>query len=124
MENAELNTKKQGKAGEAQAAQWLADHGYTVCARNFHCKYGEIDLIAYRENTISFIEVKYRKNAGSGFAQEAVPAAKQRKICRTADYFRMRFGLTERYSYRFDVIAINGNRLAFYENAFDYIGSA
>ena len=70
-----------------------------------------------------FTEVKARHLSGSGYAEEAVPFAKQRKICRTADFYRMKKGLTERLGFRFDVIAINHGVLKHYENAFPYCGT-
>lgn len=117
-----MNTRKTGSAWENRAEQWLKDHGYTILDRNFRSKFGEIDLIAFRENTVVFVEVKYRKSGASGYAQESVPFAKQKKICSTADYYRMKYGITEKYGFRFDVIAFNDGVLTHYENAFPYSG--
>ena len=46
-----------GKAGEDYAAQWLKSHGYQVVARNFHSRYGEIDIIAEGAQYIVFVSV-------------------------------------------------------------------
>lgn len=117
-----MNTRNIGNRGEDLACGLLEDKGYVICARNYRCKFGEIDIIARRENTFVFVEVKYRKGSGSGYAEEAVPYAKQRKICATADHFRMRMQITERYGFRFDVITINDGEVTHYENAFSYVG--
>ena len=117
-----MNTRKTGTAWEQAAQQWLLDRGYTILEKNFRCKFGEIDLIAFRENTFVFIEVKYRKSPDSGFAQEAVSVTKQKRICSTADFFRMKYEITERYGFRFDIIAINDGEITHIENAFPYIG--
>ena len=117
-----MSTRREGHTKETEAARWLEEQGYTILESNYHCKFGEIDLIAGKESTIVFIEVKYRKSSFSGYAEEAVPFSKQRKICRTADYFRMTYGLSEAYSFRFDVIAITAGRLKHFENAFPYTG--
>ena len=100
----------------------LEDKGYYICARNYRCRFGEIDIIAHKDNTFVFAEVKLRKSGSSGCAEEAVPFAKQKKICAAADHFRMRFKITEQNGFRFDVITINRGAAAHYENAFQYIG--
>ncbi len=117
-----MSTRTTGNIWEEAAEQWLTDRGYTILERNFHCKFGEIDRIACKDNTIVFVEVKYRSSGKSGYGEEAIPFAKRKKICATADYYRMKNGLTERYGFRFDVIAINYGELRHYENAFEYVG--
>ena len=56
--------KKQliGREGEAQAAAYLKQQGYTIVGQNFTCRYGEIDVIARKDPYIVFVEVKTRKN--------------------------------------------------------------
>ena len=53
---------KQGVAGEDAALAFLLSQGCKLIARNWHCAYGEIDLIVKNGNMILFVEVKYRKN--------------------------------------------------------------
>lgn len=118
-----MSRKTRGNAGEVAAERWLLDHGYHILERNFRCKFGEIDLIAFKDNTFVFVEVKYRSSHGSGFAEEAVPFVKQKRICATADYYRMTRRITERYGFRFDLIAINRGDIRHIENAFPYLGS-
>lgn len=52
---------KQGAAAEDAALAFLLGKGYSLLARNWHCAYGEIDLIVKNGSTIVFVEVKYRK---------------------------------------------------------------
>ena len=49
-----------GKAGEDHVARWLESQGYEILARNFHSRYGEIDIVAQRPPYIAFVEVKAR----------------------------------------------------------------
>lgn len=49
-----------GKAGEEHIARWLESQGYEILARNFHSRYGEIDIVAQRPPYIAFVEVKAR----------------------------------------------------------------
>ena len=52
---------KQGVAAEDAALAFLLDKGCSLLVRNWHCAYGEIDLIVKNGGTIVFVEVKYRK---------------------------------------------------------------
>ncbi|MBQ2124942.1 MAG: YraN family protein, partial [Spirochaetales bacterium] len=59
------NTKK-GRSGEDLAAEFLAKQGVEIIERNYHTKFGEIDLIGFDKSTIIFIEVKLRNNDNFG----------------------------------------------------------
>ncbi|MGN0334850.1 MAG: YraN family protein [Lachnospiraceae bacterium] len=114
------NNRKVGEIYELLAVRKLEECGYEILEKNFRCRQGEIDVIAKHRETLVFIEVKYRKNASRGYAAEAVTFRKQNKICRTADYY-----LNTHFRHipmcRFDVVAIDGEKITIYENAFEYI---
>lgn len=97
-----------GEHSEALAYRFLEAQGMRLLHRNFRCKCGEIDLIMQDGTTIVFVEVRTRKNARFGTAAESVNRAKQRKLINTAQFFIQRQDPQLRYSYRFDVIAIQG----------------
>ena len=59
---------------EEEAARYLEQQGYQILERNFFSRYGEIDLIAKDEDTLVFVEVKYRSGASFGDPAEAVTA--------------------------------------------------
>ena len=115
-----MNTRKIGTEYESRAAEWLEDIGYEILSRNFRSSYGEIDLIARQGACLVFVEVKYRKNSSSGKPEEAVSLQKQRKISKTADYFRVKYRIGEETPCRFDVIAVENGEIRHYENAFSY----
>lgn len=117
-----MNKRKVGTAYEAQAVRFLQEEGYTVLERNFRSRVGEIDIIALDGEYLVFIEVKYRKTAGSGYPEEAVGAAKQRRISRAAEYYCMIRGISPDAGIRFDVIAIDGGQIRCFKNAFPYCG--
>ena len=50
--------KEIGKIGEDIACMFLVKQGYTILDRNFLKKYGEIDIVAMKDNVHCFIEVK------------------------------------------------------------------
>lgn len=114
------NNRKLGKEQENRAAAALEKRGYRILARNFRCKIGEIDLIAFHEGYLVFVEVKYRKSTKSGYAAEAVTKKKQQTICRVADYY-IRTHCSRIPACRFDVVALDGESINIYQNAFEYI---
>ena len=65
-----MQTRELGRFGEEQAAKYLRRRGYTVTARNFSCRAGEIDIIARRGGIIAFVEVKLRRDADFAEAYE------------------------------------------------------
>ena len=115
-----MNRRKTGAAYEEKAAAHLSGLGYEILERNYRCRQGEIDLIAKDGGTLVFLEVKYRRTASCGEPAEAVHAAKQRAICRVADYYRMRHQIPENQPCRFDVVAVLGEEIFLYRNAFPY----
>ena len=113
-----MNKREQGKRYEDLAADWLCRKGFQILQKNFRCRTGEIDLVARDGGTLVFVEVKYRKNAASGHPEEAVSLFKQQKIIRTAQFYLCRFGISEDIPCRFDIIAIEGDRIRHIKNAF------
>ena len=69
-----------GKIGEDCAARILRAKGYDILHRNYRCSMGEIDIIASKNDTIAFIEVKTRSGNSYGRPCEAVDFCKQRHI--------------------------------------------
>lgn len=116
-----MNTREIGEAMESQAVEYLASHGMRIVERNFRSRQGEIDIIGYHAGYLVFVEVKYRKNMRRGSAHDAVGSVKQRKICRTADFYRYIHHLDDTTSVRYDVIAIQGEKFEWIQNAFSHI---
>ena len=46
-----------GQVGEEAVARWLWENGYVILDRNYHSRYGEIDIIARDETYLVFVEV-------------------------------------------------------------------
>nr|WP_318685504.1 YraN family protein [uncultured Acetatifactor sp.] len=116
-----MNRKEMGAEKERLAAEYLERRGFYVTARNFRCRQGEIDIIGRHEGYLVFVEVKYRSTKNRGSALEAVTAFKQRRICRTADYYRMMKGVDDSSAVRYDVVAIQGEEIFWVINAFPHI---
>ena len=98
--------KDKGKFGEKLAKGFLTEKGYKIIKENFRTKFGEIDLIAEKDNQIIFIEVKYRTNPQFGKAEDTINPIKLKKIYNTAQIF-LNCYKTNIKNFRIDIIAIN-----------------
>ncbi len=116
-----------GNRGERLAAKHLRRQGYTIIARQYTNRFGEIDLIARDGEITVFVEVKTRKSDAAGHPAEAVTAHKQRQLTRVALGYLKQQRLLESPA-RFDVVAIlwpdDGSTpsLTHYRNAFAPVG--
>jgi putative endonuclease len=115
-----------GAAGERCAADYLARRGYRVVARNARAGGVELDLIAVRGGVCAFVEVKTRRGAAGGAAEEAVDARKRERLVRGARAWLRGRGAS-RLRARFDVIAVaalpgGGYELRHWPAAFDASG--
>ncbi|WP_416191500.1 YraN family protein [Neisseria sp. CCUG12390] len=100
---------KQGAAGEDGALAFLEKQGCKLVARNWHCAYGEIDLIVKNGNMILFVEVKYRKNQQFGGAAYSISPSKLLKLQRSVEYYLQQHRLNH-VPCRLDAVLIQGNR--------------
>ncbi|MFC8526915.1 YraN family protein [Nocardia sp. NPDC057227] len=73
-----------GAYGEELAARYLETAGMEIVARNWRCRYGELDLIVRTPELTAFVEVKTRTGLGFGVPAEAVTFAKRQRIRRLA----------------------------------------
>lgn len=113
-----------GTWGEAQVAAYLRKKGYRLLAHSFHCRFGEIDLIAQKGKMLCFVEVKTRTNLEFGLPREYVTIAKQEKLRKTAAFYLSRQELD--CPVRFDVAEVYADerhtdasvRIEYIENAF------
>lgn len=96
-----------GQTGEEYATKYLQFKGYKILFRNFRCRTGEIDIIATKDEVLTFVEVKTRYSLTAGRPAESVTFTKQQKIRHTAEYFLLINGLLENMPIlSFDVIEI------------------
>jgi len=110
-----------GQTAEARAAAFLQARGLKLLARNWRCRFGEIDLIMRDGATLVFIEVRLRSRNDFGGAAASVTPAKQRKLLAAArQYLATLKTLPPR---RFDVVALSGDDAPdWIRNAFDDMG--
>ena len=103
-----MSTTIQGKYGEDLACEFLKEHGYKIIERNFRIRGGEIDIIAYDDNTLVYVEVKTRGSRQFGLPEEAVTYHKIRVMERAAKFWRAnhrKLNLPEQE--RIDVVSVD-----------------
>ena len=94
-----------GKQGEEIACEYLERNGFKIVEKNYHFGHGEIDIIAYENDVLVFVEVKTRKSLLYGTPELAVTKAKQKQIKKIAEAYLFLKKINDTYC-RMDVIAI------------------
>ncbi|MCX7088653.1 MAG: YraN family protein [Methylococcales bacterium] len=108
---------QQGEQSEQHACDYLLEQGLVQIARNYRCRYGELDLIMREQQTLVIVEVRYRQSDTYGSALESITPRKQSRIIAATHCYLAANPHSEQI--RFDVVAISGNnRLEWIQNAF------
>lgn len=101
------NTKEKGKDGEKRAADFYAQKGFEIIDRNFRTRFGEIDIIALKDDTLVFAEVKALPGGNAELLAQELGKRKQRKIVETAKYFLKNHRQYSNKLIRFDAVVID-----------------
>ena len=88
------STKQQGILGEQLVAAKLELSGFTILAQNYTKQYGEIDIIAQKDERVLFVEVKTRHNPLFVMA-ELIPRSKQKKMIAVAKEYIARHNIVD-----------------------------
>jgi len=99
-----MNNK--GAAAELLAANYLITQGLEIIVRNYHTRFGEIDLIAKDKSTLVFVEVRSRSTNAFGGAASSITKAKSAKLWKTAQIYLTQFPSLP--VCRFDAVLITG----------------
>jgi len=101
--------KNIGKIGEQKASSFLKDNGFSILKKNFRSYGGEVDIIAEKNKTIYFIEVKTRSSLDKGYPYEAINWWKIRNLKRAANFFLLKSSYKS-YKLKLAVISIILNK--------------
>ena len=112
------NKRQTGSHYEDQVAAFLKQQGFLILEQNFHCRRGEIDLIARDGKYLVFIEVKYRKNGAFGSALDAIDIRKAAQVRQIAAIYLHQKRYPEDTPCRFDAAGVDNNRITYIKNAF------
>ncbi len=112
----------EGRLGERIACRFLLKQGYDILARRFRGRSGELDLVAFENDVLVFVEVKTRASRAYGDPWEFVDWEKQQSLRRTAEEFMAHHELGQ-YAYRFDIVSVVApgariEEITLYRNAF------
>ena len=110
-----------GEQAETAACAYLQRHGLQLVERNYRCAHGEIDLIMREQQTLVFVEERYRTGTNFGGAAASVDARKQAKLTAAALHYLQRHPGARRQPCRFDVMALTAGVS---EEAIEWIRSA
>jgi putative endonuclease len=114
---------KKGKQGEEIARDFLIKKGYQIIKSNFQTRFGELDIVASKDNFLVFVEVKLKTGIDFGLPEEMINPKKLQQVQRTAEAFLLQNNnlKTEFKQYRIDAICITLdnneiNKINHYEN--------
>ena len=107
----EFTARKLGSLVEGCACDYLKNRGYLIIERNFACRFGEIDVVAFKGKTLVFFEVRYRKKGSLVKPEESVDGRKVNRLRLAIREFLYRYpGAADRFeSIRVDLIAVTGD---------------
>lgn len=100
-------TQQIGNHAEQRAKNYLQNLGFKFVENNYHSKYGEIDLIMQDQDSLVFVEVRYRDNESHGGGIATITRSKKSKLIKTATCYLLEKNLWEKIPARFDVIAMS-----------------
>ena len=111
------STTDKGRGAENRAAAHLVSLGYEILDRNARTAGGELDIVAREGGDLVFVEVRSRADDSAGPAEDTIGPAKRRRVARAAAaYLYEKSPLRE--TCRFDVVAITGDVIEVYRDAF------
>jgi len=117
-----MNRKETGAIAENIAADYLLKRSYRIRERNYRTREGEIDIIAEKDGTLVFVEVRAKTGKSFGSAEESITERKKKRLIALAEAYLSDCG-EQPASCRIDIVAIDLNakgellRLNLIENA-------
>lgn len=108
--------RRLGFSGERKASAYLKRSGYKIVERNFRCPFGEVDIIAAKDDVLAFVEVKTRSDDTFGQPNEAVRGDRQRRYKNCARFYFS--GREMDCTVRFDIIEVTKEGINHIENAY------
>lgn len=101
---AKRDNKEKGKSGEQIARYFLQKNGLEIMGQNINYPFGEIDILGREKDVIVIVEVKMKRGADFGIAQDMITWAKKEKLRLLARQIQKEY---PKVVIRIDVVAIN-----------------
>ena len=117
------STITKGKIAQNIAERFLHQQGYITITQNYHCQYGEIDLIMKNASTLVIVEVRSKSSSYFGHPLATINYQKQHKIIKTTQYYLLHHPKQTQFPIRFDAISITKNQqISWIKDAFSLTG--
>ena len=104
-----MDSTSRGREAETRAWQYLQERGLRLLQRNYRSRRGEIDLVLQDQDSLVFVEVRYRRESRFGSGAESVDRRKQSKLIACAQHYLQTYPKTARQPCRFDVVSVGGS---------------
>ena len=100
--------KQLGDRGEVFVARWLQKQGWVIVAQQWHCRWGELDIVArHPQAGLAFVEVKTRQRSSLDWGGRlSITLQKQQKLWRSAQIFLADHPQLGEIPCRFDVALV------------------
>ncbi|MCX6816560.1 MAG: YraN family protein [Candidatus Beckwithbacteria bacterium] len=107
-----------GREGEEKAVKFLKNKGYRILERNWHTRFGEIDIICEKDKILVFVEVKTKTSDQFGEPWEMVNAHKIKQIQMTGEAYLQKFPIFNNQfpMKRIDIIGVYPGKIEHWEN--------
>ncbi|HEY0839529.1 MAG TPA: YraN family protein [Vulgatibacter sp.] len=116
--------RSRGLAAEGLAARHLEARGWTIVARNHTCRMGEVDIVAEKDGSVAFVEVRSRTAGSFVHPLETLTWQKRRKVIAAAMDWAAKARRLDGRPLRFDVIVVldrggDDDEIEWIQGAFD-----
>lgn len=113
-----MDRRQTGSLAENSAAAFLESQGFSIVARNFLRRVGELDIVARHDDILVVAEVRTRARDDYGSAAASIGPAKQRRIVMTTALFLQHHREHARCRVRFDVLIVRDGQIEWLKHAF------
>ena len=114
-----MDRRQTGTMAENSAAAFLESQGFTIVARNFQRRIGELDVVARAGDLLVIAEVRTRASDQFGGAAASIGRGKQRRVVATTSLFLQQRPDLRDCRVRFDVIILRDGKVEWLRHAFD-----
>ena len=105
-------SRAKGNIAEDRAVVYLEEHGYFIAERNFYSRFGEIDIIAMRDDVLHFVEVKSGEDYEK--AIQNITPTKLSRLIKTAHVYMKKNGLD--VDFMLDALVVTPQNIELVEN--------
>lgn len=103
---AQTDKQKVGEIGENVACKFLEKRGYKIIDRNYRKKWGEIDIIAQKNNILHFVEVKSVSRVTEYNPEENVHPWKMKRLARATQTYLLENNVSDETEWQTDILAV------------------